>query len=268
MQKNKPLSSIFIFLVTFAFAQAAQKPKAQAMTSSKDSAVATKGNVSPEEQKKYLETAGWNLGKQSIEAAVAQFGLTDSERKIVIQGIKKGAEGAESPIDLREKGEDMLQYLQTKADAQQKKHQEEIAKHAEDNKKKSMTYFSKLDKDPKVKKTASGLYYEVIETGSAKPDENSTVKIDYVGTLIDGKEFDSSKARGEPAVFNLQHVIPGFREGLQLVGKGGKIRLYIPSDLAYGNAELPGIPAGSTLIFDVDMLDVLPKEEASTPHSS
>lgn len=112
-----------------------------------------------------------------------------------------------------------------------------------------------------VQKTESGLYYEIIEEGdmNAKAfSEKDTVVVNYVGTTTDGKEFDSSFGRGEPAEFPLDRVIKGWTEGMQLVGKGGKIKLYIPSELGYGSRGQLG---NQVLIFDVDLIDVKPAAE-------
>ncbi|MEJ1857892.1 FKBP-type peptidyl-prolyl cis-trans isomerase, partial [Escherichia coli] len=87
-------------------------------------------------------------------------------------------------------------------------------------------------------------------TGDA-PKDSDTVVVNYKGTLIDGKEFDNSYTRGEPLSFRLDGVIPGWTEGLKNIKKGGKIKLVIPPDLAYGKTGVPGIPANSTLVFDV-----------------
>ena len=80
----------------------------------------------------------------------------------------------------------------------------------------------------------------------------------YTGKLIDGTVFDSSVQRGEPAEFPLDQVIPGWTEGIQKVNKGGKITLYVPPQLAYGDEGRPSIPPGSTLVFDVELLDIKP----------
>jgi FKBP-type peptidyl-prolyl cis-trans isomerase FkpA len=86
--------------------------------------------------------------------------------------------------------------------------------------------------------------------------------VNYKGTLIDGKEFDNSYTRGEPLSFRLDGVIPGWTEGLKNIKKGGKIKLVIPPDLAYGKTGVPGIPANSTLVFDVELLDIKPAPKA------
>lgn len=110
-----------------------------------------------------------------------------------------------------------------------------------------------------VKTTASGLQYEVIKEGDgAKPKATDEVKVHYHGTLIDGKVFDSSVERGEPAEFPLNRVIPGWTEGVQLMSKGSKYRFFIPYDLAYGDRGAGAdIKPYSALIFEVELLDIL-----------
>jgi len=111
---------------------------------------------------------------------------------------------------------------------------------------------------PGVQQTASGLQYILLEPGKGKtPAATDTVKVNYRGTLLDGTEFDSSYKRNEPIEFPLNRVIPGWTEGLQLVKEGGKIRLFIPSQLAYGSRGAGGaIGPDETLIFDVELLDI------------
>lgn len=110
-----------------------------------------------------------------------------------------------------------------------------------------------------VKTTASGLQYEVIKEGDgAKPKATDEVKVHYHGTLIDGKVFDSSVERGEPAEFPLNRVIPGWTEGVQLMSKGSKYRFFIPYDLAYGDRGAGAdIKPYSALVFEVELLDIL-----------
>ncbi|MEM9619280.1 MAG: FKBP-type peptidyl-prolyl cis-trans isomerase [Pseudomonadota bacterium] len=112
-----------------------------------------------------------------------------------------------------------------------------------------------------VKTTESGLQYEVISEGGgdgASPTAENTVKVHYAGTLINGTEFDSSYARGEPIEFPLGGVIPGWTEGVQLMSEGDKFRFFIPPDLAYGVGGTPGGPIGpnEALIFEVELLEV------------
>ncbi|MCB0795228.1 MAG: FKBP-type peptidyl-prolyl cis-trans isomerase [Flavobacteriales bacterium] len=112
-----------------------------------------------------------------------------------------------------------------------------------------------------VQTTESGLQYEVLQMGDGpRPAITDQVKVNYKGTLIDGKEFDSSYKRGEPAVFGVGNVIAGWTEALTMMPKGSRWKLYIPSELAYGASRGPGgqLPPNSVLIFEVDLLDVMP----------
>ncbi|NAW64012.1 FKBP-type peptidyl-prolyl cis-trans isomerase [Photobacterium halotolerans] len=109
-----------------------------------------------------------------------------------------------------------------------------------------------------VKTTASGLQYTVLKsgTGTEHPKASDKVTVHYHGTLIDGTVFDSSVERGEPIAFNLNQVIKGWTEGLQLMVEGEKVRLFIPAELAYGNRAMGKIGPGSVLIFDVELLKI------------
>jgi len=103
----------------------------------------------------------------------------------------------------------------------------------------------------------SGLQYEIMTPADgAKPTAEQTVEVHYHGTLVDGTVFDSSVSRGEPISFPVKGVIPGWVEGLQLMTVGSKWKLFIPADLGYGNSPQGPIPAGSTLIFEVELLSI------------
>ena len=123
---------------------------------------------------------------------------------------------------------------------------------------KGVQFLAENAKKPEVKTTASGLQYEVITEGNGKsPKATDTVLVHYRGTLLDGKEFDSSYKRNEPIEFPLNRVIPGWTEGVQLMKEGAKYRFYIPSQLAYGSRGAGGaIGPDETLIFDVELLKV------------
>ena len=112
-----------------------------------------------------------------------------------------------------------------------------------------------------MKPIPNGGFIKILKEGTGPmPKADDTVKVHYRGTLLDGTEFDSSYKRGQPATFPLNGVIKGWTEGLQKSSKGGKIRLYIPPDLAYGDDFTPGspIPPSSTLVFEIELIDIKP----------
>ncbi|MCH8216605.1 MAG: FKBP-type peptidyl-prolyl cis-trans isomerase [Planctomycetes bacterium] len=112
-----------------------------------------------------------------------------------------------------------------------------------------------------VRVTASGLQYQVIKSGSGpKPKKTDRVRVHYHGTLIDGKVFDSSVNRGTPSEFPVNGVIKGWIEALQLMETGAKWKLFIPPELAYGEPGRPSIPPNSALIFEVELLEILPHQ--------
>jgi peptidylprolyl isomerase len=130
-------------------------------------------------------------------------------------------------------------------------------KMAEDNKSKAKDFWTENASKEGVEQTRSGLQYLVLEEGSGNtPAATDMVKVHYHGTLLDGSVFDSSVDRGQPISFGLNQVIPGWTEGLQLMKEGGKTRLFIPSELAYGDRATGTIPPGSLLIFDVELIEV------------
>lgn len=133
-------------------------------------------------------------------------------------------------------------------------------KDAEANQKSASEFLEKNKTAEGVQVTASGLQYKIITAGKgAKPKATDKVKVHYKGTLTNGEQFDSSYDRGEPASFGLNGVIPGWTEGLQLIAPGGKIQLFIPPELGYGRQAQGPIPANSTLIFEVELLEILKK---------
>jgi FKBP-type peptidyl-prolyl cis-trans isomerase len=120
-------------------------------------------------------------------------------------------------------------------------------------------FLAENSKKPGINITASGLQYEIIQEGSGpKPTATDVVRVHYEGSLTNGTVFDSSYSRGEPLEFSLNGVIPGWTEGLQLMNTGSTYRLFIPSDMGYGSQGAgPQIPPYSTLIFEVELLDIV-----------
>lgn len=140
----------------------------------------------------------------------------------------------------------------------QEKQNAAMAEMARVNAEAGKAFLEENAKRSEVKTTASGLQYEVIAEGDGnKPSANNTVKVHYTGSLIDGTVFDSSVQRGEPMVFGVTQVIPGWVEALQMMTVGSKWRLFIPSELAYGaNGAGNIIGPNATLIFEVELLGI------------
>jgi FKBP-type peptidyl-prolyl cis-trans isomerase len=123
------------------------------------------------------------------------------------------------------------------------------------NEEKNTKFFEENKAAEGVQVTESGLQYIILEPGNdVHPTEKDTVTVDYKGTLLDGTVFDESN--GTPATFTLGRVIAGWKEGMQLIGEGGKIRLFVPSELGYGEYGTRGIEPNAALIFDVDLQKV------------
>lgn len=198
----------------------------------------------------YIKTFGMILFERN---GLLELDFTPEEFNAFVEGMKVVNDSKKLPDDIQAKGPKAFEFLRARAEAN-------AAKAAEKSNAEAAVFWKELDKKEGLIKSPTGLAVEIIEKGDAKlPSENSNVVVKYTGKLINGSVFDSTdKHGGKPAEFNLARVIPGFREGLQKIGKGGKARLYIPAKLGYGNQQIPGIPANSTLIFDVEMVDVDP----------
>ncbi len=150
-------------------------------------------------------------------------------------------------------------------DKNQKEQQAEMEKAMAEAQAKEQPALDKYIADNKItaKPTATGLIYIDVKKGSgAHPKATDMVVVHYIGTLLDGTKFDSSVDRGEPATFPLNQVIPGWTEGIQLMAKGGKAKLVIPSAIGYGPQGNGPIPPYSALVFDVELIDIKAAEEA------
>ena len=174
----------------------------------------------------------------------------DMNAAAITQGIADALSGTEPLM----KPEDMLTTLadlKQKIVAEQRQRVvEQELKVAEESKK----FLEENAKQAGVVTTASGLQYQIIETGTGKtPGPTDQVTVHYRGTLVDGQEFDSSHKRGQPTSFKLNGVVKGWTEGLQLIKEGGKIKLFVPAALAYGGR---GPLANQTLIFEVELITV------------
>ncbi|MFT0211694.1 FKBP-type peptidyl-prolyl cis-trans isomerase [Pseudomonas sp. F1_0610] len=168
----------------------------------------------------------------------------------VLAGLSDAFSGKESQVTAEELGKSFAvirERMQAEAEAQA-----QVAAQA------GKDFLAENAQKSGVTVLASGLQYEVLAQGDGtKPTRESNVRTHYHGTLISGDVFDSSYERGTPAEFPVSGVIAGWTEALQLMPAGSKWRLYVPSELAYGGQSVGSIPAHSTLIFDVELLEVL-----------
>lgn len=175
---------------------------------------------------------------------------------LLAQAIKEEMAGTKKLMPVEEMNAFMQEFMQKQGE----KKQSAALALAGENKKKGQDFLAKNKSNPKVKTTASGLQYEVLQEGDGKtkPTATNVVQVKYTGKLLDGTVFDSTDKNGGAAMdINLGSVIKGWTEGIQLMSKGSKYRFYIPSDLAYGdNGAGAAIPAGATIIFDVELVGV------------
>jgi FKBP-type peptidyl-prolyl cis-trans isomerase len=193
-----------------------------------------------------LEEFGWYIGKRT---GLADLKLTPAESDQMAKGIIASLNGKESPYEIQKIGPAMSEFIQNKQNAIN-------ATIKVKNQSQSAAYFARLKEDKNIVELPSGLRYLILSPGmGATPKPTDTVKVNYTGSLIDGNVFDSSDRHGKPLEIELDKVIPGWTEGLQKIGKGGKIKLFIPPELGYGDDGQEGIPPGSVLVFDVELLD-------------
>lgn len=207
-------------------------------------AAENEADADTEDSTRIIRNLGWFMSQN-----VGQLNLDESEKEAFLEGFITGVNGGKGPDDAQAADQEIRQYLQERFTAE---------KSVENAK-----FVADLEKRDDVKQTPQGLYYEVIEEGNEKrATREDTVKVHYRGTLLDGTEFDSSHKRGQPAEFPVSGVVPGFGEGVQLVGEGGKVKLYIKPELGYGSRATGQIPPNSFLVFDVDLIEINPENEA------
>lgn len=186
----------------------------------------------------------------------------DIDPDILLRGMKDVFYGKE-PLMTGQEIQETMENFKKEIMAKQMERMKEIA---DKNKKDGEAFLAENRKKEGVVALPSGLQYKIIKEGTgAIPKETDTVTVNYRGTLIDGTEFDSSERHGQSATFQVNAVIPGWTEALQLMKAGSKWQLYIPSNLAYGERGAGrDIGPNSTLIFDVELLST--QEGPSDPH--
>jgi len=194
-----------------------------------------------EEQKTLYALGLWIAGK------VQAFNLKPDELGYVMQGLRDGVSSTKKPlVEMNTYGPKLNELAQARAKGK-----------AEEEKKGGATFLETAAKEAGAEKTPSGLVYKSIKEGTGEsPKATDKVKVHYHGTLRDGKVFDSSVERKQPASFPLNGVVPCWTEGVQKMKVGGKAKLTCPAELAYGDQGRPGIPPGAVLTFEVELLEI------------
>jgi len=191
---------------------------------------------------------GYQLGRD--------LGATEVRSDALLRGMEDGRKGA-TPALKPEEMQASLASLEQRLNEQRAKQQAEAMQKSQAA---GAAYLAENAKKPGVVTTSSGLQYRVVKPGSGRtPAPADSVTVHYRGTLVDGKQFDSSYDRGEPATFPVNGVIAGWTEALQLMKEGAEYQLAIPASLAYGER---GPLAGQVLLFDVELLKVEPAQAA------
>jgi len=199
------------------------------------------------EEKKLGYIIGMDIGKSLRDQG------TEVDLDSLIGAIKATYKGEELALTTEEAAQIRKEYVEKR----QAEQQAQAAAAGETNLAAGQKFLAENATKEGVQTTASGLQYKVETMGTgAKPVATDTVKVHYRGTLLDGTEFDSSYARNEPISFGLNRVIAGWTEGVQLMPIGSKFMFYIAPDLAYGEGGGGPIPPNSTLIFEVELLDI------------
>jgi FKBP-type peptidyl-prolyl cis-trans isomerase len=193
------------------------------------------------------------------------IGFSDSELDTILSGMRLAAEGGDAPAGFEESVQAAQAVYMSKIQAQQAVEDAQRAEAAEANKQAGAAYLAAKATEAGVVALPSGLLVKVTSEGEGdKPGPTDSVTVNYRGTLIDGTQFDA----GNGVEFGLDRVVKGFSEGIQQLKPGGSAILYIPSDLAYGDApSRPGSPIqpGSTLVFEVDLIKATPRAAVATP---
>ena len=223
-------------------------------------------SVTKKELKNEVDSVSYALGLNMANQMKSNF--KEMDKDLFVQGFKNGIDSVNFLMENKsDKINTILRtFFQKKQIEERKKQQADALKKAEeqfaDVKAEGIKFLEENKTKPGVKTTPSGLQYIVLKEGKGeKPSLTSRVKVHYHGTLIDGTVFDSSVDRGKPYETNVNQVIKGWTEGLQLMPVGSKYKFFIPQELAYGAFPNPRGPIKpfSTLIFEVELLDIIKK---------
>ena len=202
-------------------------------------------------ERQVIETWGWDIARQT---GAAKFGLGADELSRLTKGVAAGIKGQPSPNDLEKIFPDIEKFVRARREKarlafKQKQHADMEA------------CFAGLKQNTNIVELPSGLRYEIIKPGSGPyPKPGQTVKVNYTGSLLDGRVFDKTQEE-EPLDFEVGKpvpgwITPGWNEGIQKINRGGRIKLYLPPALGFGSEVVSGVPADSTLIVEIELLDI------------
>jgi FKBP-type peptidyl-prolyl cis-trans isomerase FkpA len=202
------------------------------------------GDLQTDEQK-VLYALGIMRGQN-----VANLNISETELELVKRGLADGATGKKPAVEMEQFAPKIQKFAEARAAAK-----------AVAEKGKAQAFRDAAAKEPGAVTTNTGLVFTSLKAGTGtSPSGSDTVKVHYRGTLTDGTEFDSSYKRGQPIEFPLNGVIPCWTEGVQKMKIGEKAKLVCPSEIAYGDrGSPPAIPGGATLVFEVELLDIVKK---------
>lgn len=201
-----------------------------------------------------METFGWFM---TARLGLAELRFNDVQVAAFLRGVELATKGQETPHDLKTVGPVMDGFITERQNAAlERSRQLNLVAGAQ--------FFNALKKRPGIMSTETGLCYEILQPGTGSmPTMADAVKINYTGMLLNGQIFDDSGRQGGPVVLPLESAMLGWAEGIQKIGQGGKIKLYLPNELAFGDKPAGEIPPGSSLIFEIELLEINPAVDAA-----
>ncbi|WP_420147051.1 FKBP-type peptidyl-prolyl cis-trans isomerase [Spirosoma sp.] len=243
-----------VFVTESATAQTKKKPVASKPASSAKPTAVAKPAAGAATLASTQDSVSYSIGLYMAESLKKQ-GIKDLNNALLVRAVEDALTNQKTQLTQEQAQQVMNGFMQK----QMAVRNAEATKLSAENKKVGDAFLTENKAKAGVTTTASGLQYSVEKEGTgAKPTATDRVKVHYTGRLLDGKVFDSSVERGQPAEFGVNEVIKGWTEALQLMPVGSKWKLYIPSDLAYGDRGAGAdIKPGSTLVFDVELLDIV-----------
>ncbi len=207
-------------------------------------------------EEELLRSWGWLLAERFT---LKDLDISAQELDWIAAGMMSQVMGEDAPTDLSESKLALQEYFSKREEIIQQRQLEE-------NRRQGQEFFDSLFGRPGMLSLGTGLFYEILEPGNdVHPTDSDTVVVHYEGRFLDNTVFDSTAGKS-PIALKLNEVIPAWTQGIPLIGEGGKIKLYVPSDLGYGDEGRPGVPPASTLVFEVRLIKVGLPEGVKDPN--